>query len=96
MVDLLIQAIRVQIYGKVQGVWFRGWTVREASSRGLSGWVRNRTDGSVEAVFVGPAADVEEMVAACRSGPPAARVDRVEQAAETALVKPGFVQRPDC
>ena len=96
MVDLLNQAVRVRIYGGVQGVWFRGWTVREASGRGLSGWVRNRADGSVEAVFAGPAAAVQEMVAACRRGPPAARVDQIEQAADTAMVEPGFRQRPDC
>jgi acylphosphatase len=70
--------------------------VGEASGRGLSGWVRNRADGSVEAVFAGPEADVQAMVAACRRGPPAARVDHIEQAMETAVVEPGFLQRPDC
>jgi acylphosphatase len=95
MVNPLNQAIRVRIYGRVQGVWFRAWTVREAADRGLSGWVRNRADGSVEAVFAGPAADVQAMIAACRHGPPAARVDRIEQATETAAVGPGFRQCPD-
>jgi acylphosphatase len=96
MVEPLNQSVRVRIYGRVQGVWFRGWTVREASSRGLSGWVRNRADGSVEAVFAGPEADVKDMIVSCRRGPPAARVDRIEQSAETAAVERGFHQRPDC
>jgi acylphosphatase len=71
------QAVRLSILGRVQGVWYRAWTVREAEARGLRGWVRNRRDGSVEAVLVGPAAAVEAMIEACRKGPPAARVDEV-------------------
>ena len=70
-------AIHVRIYGRVQGVWFRAWTATEARELGLAGWVRNRTDGSVEALFVGPPADVETMLDKCRHGPPAARVDEV-------------------
>lgn len=67
-------AVHVVIGGKVQGVWFRGWTIEQARARGLSGWVRNRTDGAVEALFAGPKAAVDDMIAACRRGPPAARV----------------------
>ena len=67
-------AVRIEIHGRVQGVWFRAWTEREASARGLGGWVRNCRDGSVEAVFSGPPEIVDEMVLACRSGPPAANV----------------------
>lgn len=96
MVGLLNRSVRVRIYGRVQGVWFRGWTVREASGRGLDGWVRNRADGTVEAVFSGPAAEVQDMIASCRRGPRAARVERIEQTAETAAVEPGFLQWPDC
>ncbi len=70
-------AVRVQIQGRVQGVWFRGWMAREAGARGLGGWVRNRFDGTVEALFAGPAAVVDDMVAACRTGPPAAMVTDV-------------------
>ena len=66
---------RVTVAGRVQGVWYRGWTVENAQARGLHGWVRNRVDGSVEACFAGPAAQVEDMIAACRNGPPMARVD---------------------
>jgi acylphosphatase len=67
-------AVHVVISGRVQGVWFRGWMIEEARARGLDGWVRNRDDGNVEALFSGPAPAVEAMVQACWRGPPAARV----------------------
>jgi acylphosphatase len=74
---------RVAIRGRVQGVGYRYWTRRTATVRGLQGWVRNRRDGSVEAVFAGPEQAVTEMIALCRRGPAAAHVDSVEeQAAE--------------
>lgn len=85
---------RVRIHGRVQGVWFRAWTVEQAQALGLSGWVRNRTDGSVEAVFSGPAREVEEMIARCGQGPPAAQVERVERAPEPGPVAQGFRKRP--
>lgn len=75
-------AIRVRITGQVQGVWFRAWTVENALSLGLRGWVRNRHDGSVEALFVGRAEDVARMIERCHIGPPAARVAAVHQAEE--------------
>ena len=89
------KAVRVRIYGRVQGVFFRAWTEDEATARGLSGWVRNRSDGTVEALFSGPEAKVDDMVAACRQGPPLADVTRVEEspADEAALSLwpgPGF------
>ena len=65
------------IRGTVQGVWYRAWTEKEATSRGLAGWVRNRRDGSVEALFAGPREAVEAMLTACRSGPPLARVSDI-------------------
>jgi len=71
-------ARRVVVRGRVQGVGFRAFVEDEARERRLAGWVRNRRDGSVEAVFSGPAADVDAMLAAVRDGPPAARVDAVE------------------
>ncbi len=85
---------RVSVAGRVQGVWFRGWTVENAQSRGLHGWVRNRTDGSVEACFAGPADLVEDMIEACRNGPPTARVDALvaEPAGDEGWT--GFVQLP--
>ncbi len=70
---------RVVVHGRVQGVFFRGSTVERAREVGVNGWVRNRSDGTVEAVFEGSAAQVEEMLRFCREGPPWARVDRVEE-----------------
>ena len=94
MADTSNVSARVRIYGKVQGVWFRAWTKREADARGLDGWVRNRSDGSVEALFAGEASAVRSMIAQCRIGPPTARVERIEETPETERPPPGFVQRP--
>jgi acylphosphatase len=68
----------VLIRGAVQGVGFRYWTRRTAIARGLQGWVRNRRDGSVEAVFAGPEPAVADMIGLCRRGPASARVDAVD------------------
>lgn len=70
-------AVEALIRGRVQGVWYRGWTEDEATRRGLSGWVRNNPDGTVSALFVGPRAAIDDMLSACRDGPLAARVDEV-------------------
>ncbi|HET6377576.1 MAG TPA: acylphosphatase [Methylocella sp.] len=72
------KTVLVRISGFVQGVGFRAWTEREARARGLRGWVRNRLNGDVEALFAGQAEDVEAMCAACWHGPQAARVEKVE------------------
>lgn len=72
------KALRARIHGRVQGVWYRGWTVETAAGLGLHGWVRNRADGTVEALFAGPAGAVDRMVDACRRGPPSALVTTVE------------------
>ncbi len=64
--------------GMVQGVGYRAFVVDEAVRLGLAGWVRNRRDGTVEAVFAGSAPAVEAMIEACRRGPWGARVDAVE------------------
>ncbi len=87
-------AVRVVIHGRVQGVWFRGWTVDQARARALDGWVRNRRDGSVEALFAGDDAAIEEMIAACRSGPPAARVAEIERHPAAPPAVAGFRQIP--
>jgi acylphosphatase len=71
-------AVRITIQGRVHGVGFRAWVSDEAEQRGLSGWVRNRRDGTVEAVFSGPAEVVEELVARCGDGPPTAIVLAIE------------------
>jgi acylphosphatase len=68
----------LRISGRVQGVGYRDALRRQALACGLSGWVRNRRDGSVEAVLQGDAASIEQVIAWARRGPPAARVDRVD------------------
>ncbi len=70
--------VRVIVRGRVQGVAFRAYTADEARAAGLAGWVRNRPDGSVEAVFEGEPRAVEALLAFVRRGPRAARVDDVE------------------
>ena len=84
----------VRIRGKVQGVWYRAWTVEEATRRGLRGWVRNRRDGSVEALFAGDSRLIEEMISACRVGPPLARVDSISSETTAEEPPPGFESRP--
>jgi acylphosphatase len=69
----------VVIRGRVQGVGYRAWTEVTALERHLEGWVRNRRDGSVEAVFVGPQDDVAAMIAECRRGPRGAWVETIDQ-----------------
>src|SRR3954470_20278060 len=84
----MIGSIRhVTITGQVQGVGYRAWVEERAKARGVQGWVRNRRDGTVEAVFAGPTELVSEMIAACRRAPSAARVDlvREEDASSDAL-----------
>jgi acylphosphatase len=70
---------RVIIRGRVQGVGYRAWTEHAAAARGLEGWVRNRRDGAVEAVFAGPSQTVAAMIEACREGPYGARVETIEE-----------------
>jgi acylphosphatase len=70
-------ARRVKITGRVQGVGFRYALADEARARGLAGWVRNRRDGTVEALLAGPESDVEAVIAWAHHGPPAARVASV-------------------
>jgi len=84
---------RLRIHGVVQGVGFRYALQREAIRLGLSGWVRNRRDGTVEAVVAGPAGAVEALVAWSRHGPPSARVDGVDVCAEEGRFE-GFEQQP--
>ncbi|MDG6078608.1 acylphosphatase [Erythrobacter litoralis] len=67
------------LHGRVQGVFYRDWTVDTARSLGLAGWVRNRPDGTVEAQLEGASDAVERMIAAMHDGPPRADVERIEQ-----------------
>jgi len=69
--------LHVTIRGRVQGVGYRAWVEYQAIAIGLEGWVRNRRDGSVEALFAGTAQQVAEMVAMCRQGPTSAHVDSI-------------------
>jgi acylphosphatase len=61
-----VRTVRALVHGRVQGVGFRAWVQHQAELRGLDGWVRNRRDGTVEAVFSGPGSAVEAMIAVCR------------------------------
>ena len=83
-------AIKVLIEGRVQGVWFRGWTVENARRLNLDGWVLNRRDGSVQAVFSGPTERVDEMLLLCSDGPPSAEVRSVEYILHNSPVDTGF------
>ena len=73
-----MKIVRVVVFGKVQGVWYRARTAEQARNRGLSGWVRNRCDGSVEAVFAGFDHQIGRMVESCHEGPPLADVQSVK------------------
>jgi acylphosphatase len=82
--------VRVVVRGRVQGVWFRETCRREALGRGISGWVRNRPDGAVEAVFEGREEAVRAILAWCRVGSPLARIDDVEVRSEEPEGVDGF------
>ena len=84
------RTVTVKIEGRVQGVYFRAWTHDTAESLGLDGWVRNASDGSVEAVFSGPAAQVEDMLRRCADGPPDAKVTAVTITDEGGAPPSGF------
>ncbi len=83
-------AVRVRVTGRVQGVWFRGWTRAEAERLGLRGWVRNAADGSVELLVAGPEDKVAEMIAALHRGPEFARVVLVTTEPVDEAVAAGF------
>lgn len=87
-------AVHVYIEGRVQGVWFRGWTQQQAVKLGLSGWVRNLRDGRVEAVFAGESDKVGTMLALCRKGAPLARVDHITTTETDVPAGAGFETRP--
>jgi acylphosphatase len=84
---------RLIVHGRVQGVFFRDTTRRRAASRGVAGWVQNRPEGTVEAVFEGEPEAVGAMVAFCREGPPGARVERLEMSEEEPEGLAGFQVR---
>ncbi len=88
------RTVRVRIEGRVQGVGYRYWTERVAGELGLNGWVRNRRDGAVEALFSGPAAAVGSMLGRCREGPASARVTAVTVLEEGGAASHGFQVLP--
>jgi acylphosphatase len=87
-------ACLLRIEGRVQGVGYRDWMRREAARLGLDGWVRNRADGSVEALLAGPAAEVQALLASAHRGRGRARVDRVEAMPAESPAEPGFRRLP--
>ncbi len=92
-----VAATRLFVRGRVQGVGYRAWLAREAEKRGLSGWVRNRHDGSVEALVIAPSAALVDFLALCHNGPAAAHVTEVtahDEAASDAEAGGGFAIRP--
>lgn len=82
------------VHGRVQGVWYRGWAVETARALGLTGWVRNRGDGTVEAVVAGDAAAVSRFIAEAHRGPAAARVTAIDVSDCPPQDFDGFGQRP--
>ena len=86
---------RLIITGRVQGVGYRDWAIATGQRLGLDGWVRNRRDGSVEALIVGEDSAVGEMIAACRRGPAMARVDAVDvEPVDLDVLPDGFTRQP--
>lgn len=88
------KAVKASISGRVQGVGYRAWTSGIAKKLGLDGWVRNRKDGTVEALFKGPHNKVQEMLRLCHKGPPTAKVDAVNVENALGIVESGFRQLP--
>jgi acylphosphatase len=82
------------ISGRVQGVGYRPWMVEQATAQGIDGWVRNRANGTVEALISGTADAVEELARACRRGPRFAQVDKIVEEIAEPPEMPGFSQIP--
>ena len=90
MAETKQRTVHVLISGRVQGVYYRGWTMQTALRLGLTGWVRNRYDRQVEAVFAGEPSAVAEMLEACALGPPDAEVTGVQIMQEGGAAPDGF------
>ena len=85
--------LKLRIAGSVQSVGYRAFVAAEARGLGLNGWVRNRSDGTVEALVSGPRGTVEDFVAACARGPSGAHVRNIERSEAEAAPEPGFQMR---
>lgn len=92
--DSDITTMRLMIVGRVQGVGFRAFAMREAQALGLKGWVRNRADGSVEAVAMGATQAIKDFVGKCTRGPAAARVAHIDLESVEPPEETGFVSKP--
>jgi len=88
------RTVHVLLHGRVQGVNFRGWAREQAEVLGLSGWIRNRRDGSVEALFAGDTEAVSRMLDLCNSGPRDARVEDIEIIQDGGAAPEGFSIKP--
>jgi acylphosphatase len=86
--------MRLIVEGRVQGVGYRWWAVREAVALGLEGWVRNRRDGKVELLVIGEKGAMQRLAELCHEGPPGARVLRVDRSPAKDDGSQGFHERP--
>lgn len=89
----MVRTIRIVMSGRVQGVGFRAWIERRARELGVSGWVRNKRDGTVEALFHGSDDAVHDIIGQCRHGPSRASVEVLERYEEREAPQPGFLIR---
>lgn len=87
------RTVHLIVNGRVQGVWYRGWMLEQARALELDGWVRNRIDGTVEAIVSGSSQDVATIIEACRNGPRAALVGALEISEDAEIPDAGFRQR---
>ena len=92
--DVDITTLRLRIEGSVQAVGFRYFAIGEARRLGVTGWIRNRSDGTVEALASGTTKAVEDFVAICMRGPPGARVTNIDLHQADPPTEPGFHRRP--
>ena len=88
------KAIRAVISGYVQGVWFCDWAIQNAEKSGIDGWVRNRTDGTVEIMMVGDEDKVDQMIKLCWIGPSNAKVKNIDLFKALGITAKGFKQKP--
>jgi acylphosphatase len=89
-----ITTFKLRIKGLVQGVGYRDWAIEQAKARGLNGWIRNRSDGTVELLISGPDKAVQDMLGACTMGPEAASVSNIDILNEKTAPDAGFTRRP--
>jgi len=92
--DAEFKAVRARVYGTVQRVWYRGWVQTKAQRLGLYGWVRNREDGTVEALICGRPHVVDRMLALCMRGPELAKVERIETESAKGIAAKRFEVKP--